>query len=62
MSDYQHPTREEWREATRTIRQMRAEKRGLEALALMKSMLARLPDDADDVPHGTTSHSGVAKK
>ena len=61
VSDYQHPTREEWREATRRIRQMRAEKRGLEALATMRAMLKRLPGP-DDVPRGTTSHSGESRK
>ncbi len=61
---YQHPTREEWREAVRAIRATRAEKRGLEALAAIRALLERLHDpdpenrirNSDpDVSHGTTS-------
>jgi len=52
MSDYHHPTKEEWRRAVRRVRKMRAEKRGLAALAAMRRLLAAHPD----VPHETIDH------
>ena len=52
MSDYHHPTQEEWRRAVRRIRKIRAEKRGLAALATMRRLLAAHPD----VPHETIDH------